>query len=163
MKTALKSLLLCLPLLLLGCGESETQAPKQAVAIESGEECHLCGMIITNFPGPKGELFDKQSPNAHKFCSTRDLFSYYLQPENQRQATQIYVHDMAKSAWDQPDDNHFTDARSAWYVAGSSQRGAMGPTLASFASQADAEAFAQEFGGRLLRFDEINFELLANL
>ena len=114
-------------------------------------------------PRPQGRVVDKQSPNAHKFCSTRDLFSYYLQPENQRQATQVYVHDMAKSAWGQPDDNHFTDARSAWYVAGSSQRGAMGPTLASFSSQADAEAFAKEFGGRLLTFDDINFELLANL
>ena len=58
---------------------------QKAVAIEAADECHLCGMIIANFDGPKGEVFRKEEAGkVSKFCSTRDMFSYYLEPENKR-------------------------------------------------------------------------------
>lgn len=38
---------------------------------------------------------------------------------------------------------------------GSRRMGAMGPTAASFANEADAKAFATENGGKVLRFDEV--------
>lgn len=55
------------------------------------------------------------------------------------------------------------DARQAWYVGGQPQRGAMGPTLASFATREAADAFAARFGGRLLRYKEITLEVIAGL
>ncbi|WDE04812.1 nitrous oxide reductase accessory protein NosL [Thalassomonas viridans] len=149
---------LLLPLLLLtSCGGDKQQVMVQkAVAIESGEECHLCGMIITNFAGPKGELYRKEQQNAvHKFCSTRDMFSYYLDPENRRNVSVMYVHDMSKMPWDAPDDGYFIDAKSAWFVAGSSKTGAMGKTLASFGKQQDALAFAEAYGGKVLGFEQV--------
>jgi len=48
-------------------------------------------------------------------------------------------------------------------VAGHRLPGAMGPTLASFARRAEAEAFARAHGGRVLAYDEITLELLGNL
>ena len=36
----------------------------------------------------------------------------------------------------------------------------MGPTLASFALQQDAEKFAQEFGGKVLHFDQVTPEMV---
>jgi len=39
-----------------------------------------------------------------KFCSTRDLFSFILDPEFQYQIKEIYVHDMSQVPWDSPDD-----------------------------------------------------------
>lgn len=148
-----------------GCGHSDDheKAPQLAVAIESGDECHLCGMVIGEFPGPKGELYLHGQPRVHKFCSTRDLFAFLLQPENRHRASQIYVHDMVQSPWNSPDDNHFIDAQSAWYVAGHSQPGAMGATLASFALEADAIDFAHLYGGEVLTFQSISLELLAEL
>ncbi|MFT6925007.1 MAG: copper chaperone NosL [Psychromonas sp.] len=148
--------------LLLGCSDEQTEKEmlKQAVAIESSDECHLCGMIISRFPGPKGELYQKTSEDVAKFCSTRDLFGYLLQPENKRQVKQVFVHDMSKTPWGKPDDQYFIDARSAWFVVDSSKKGAMGKTLASFGLQEDARAFSREYGGNVYAFDDITIDML---
>lgn len=146
---------------LTACSPSqEEQAVKTAVAIEATDECHLCGMIIENFSGPKGQLFHRQDTKARKFCSTRDALSYYFEPENKRNVVEIYVHDMAVMPWDVLDDNHFIDGRKAWYVIESSKRGAMGATLASFAQKQDAQAFANEFGGKVLSFEELTPDII---
>ncbi len=153
-----------LALSLGGCGKSETSAkPQLPVAIDSGDECHVCGMTISHFPGPKGEAYVRGATKPFKFCSTRDLFSWLLQPENKVAATKIYVHDMGSTAWKHPADNAFIDARKAWYVVDQPMKGAMGPTLASFAGKDQAEAFIQAHGGRLLRYQDISLALLAEL
>jgi len=135
----------------------------QAIAMESSDECHLCGMLITNFDGPKGEVFRKeQGDTVFKFCSTRDMFSYYLDPENTRNVSQILVHDMSKMPWgsDSINDKYFIDAKKAWFVTGSEKTGAMGKTLASFSLETDAQAFAKEFGGKVLSFKDVNQDSL---
>jgi len=150
-----------------GCSEHNTKTHDvhQSVAIEEGDECHLCGMLIAHFGGPKAELFRKgiteeDGKKVHKFCSTRDMFSFYLDPENKRNVTTMYVHDMSKSPWDEPNDSYFIDATTAWYVAGSSQTGAMGQTLASFSKQQDAQTFADKFGGKVLSFEQVDLSVL---
>lgn len=162
------TLTLSLTLVLLdGCSEQseQQQIVHQAVAIESSDECHLCGMLITNFSGPKGELFRKGVTKADgdkvkKFCSTRDMFSFYLDPENKRNVTTMLVHDMSKAPWESPKDEFFIDARTAWFVVGSNKTGAMGKTLASFSAKIDADAFAVEFGGKVIDFNAVNYESL---
>jgi copper chaperone NosL len=139
-----------------GCGGPDSVAPpRQAQAIDSTHECHLCGMLITEFPGPKGELYTKTSEKVKNFCSTRDLFSFLLDPEYIHQVKEVYVHDMSLSPWAKPDDSHFINARLAWFVVGSSQTGAMGETIGSFSVKKDAEVFIEQYGGKLYRFDEI--------
>ncbi len=163
LKTSLlPALLLGLSVLLGGCNEqSASQAAAQkALAIESGEECHLCGMLIGNFPGPKGQLYERGQSNNMKFCSTRDMFAYLLDPEHQHNIQSAFVHDMALSPWEHPDEETYIDARQAFYVLGSSRKGAMGPTLASFSQRADAEAFAREFGGEVATFADLRLERL---
>jgi len=143
--------------------QGEQEVIHQAVAMESGDECHLCGMLITRFDGPKGEVFRKETgEQVFKFCSTLDLFSYYLDPENKRNVAQMFVHDMSKMPWgsDSIDDKYFIDAKTAWYVTGSEKMGAMGKTLASFSEQSDATAFAKEFGGQVISFEAITLEVL---
>ncbi|MFC6672549.1 nitrous oxide reductase accessory protein NosL [Marinobacterium aestuariivivens] len=151
--------------LLAGCnGSNEPKSvAQQAVAIESRDECHLCGMLIANFPGPKGEAYGRGETEVKKFCSTRDLFAWALDPEYRHRVESIFVHDMAVTPWDHPDDETFIDARSAWYVIDHSRPGAMGPTLASFSRQDDARAFAEQYGGKLIGFDEITLETLSQL
>jgi len=151
--------------LIMSCSDNSDQQKviHQAVAMESSDECHLCGMLITRFDGPKGEIFRKeQSEKVFKFCSTSDMFSYYLDPENKRNVAQIFVHDMSKMPWghESIDDKYFIDAKTAWYVVGSRKMGAMGKTLASFSQKADAEAFAKEFGGQVNSFEDINLNSL---
>lgn len=150
--------------ILMGCDKSEEPTKTLTpVAIETGDECHVCGMLITNFPGPKGEAYVRGSGIPLKFCSTRDLFSYMLQPESKVIVAKVYVHDMGATDWNHPANTAFVDARSAWYVADQPLKGAMGPTLASFRTQQDAQAFHVKHGGRLLRIEDITLEILANL
>lgn len=157
-------MLLVLGLGLSACnGSGDSASKKQGpVAIKSGEECHLCGMIISNFAGPKGELYD-QSGHVQKFCSTRDMFSWYLQPENQNNTQEIYVHDMGRASWKKPDDKYLIPARSAWYVVGSDMKGAMGPTLVSFKQKADAQIFIHKHGGKLLAFKDITQAVITKM
>jgi len=150
---------------LVSCSDNaeQQQIIHKAVAMESTDECHLCGMLITRFDGPKGEVFRKETGDqVFKFCSTRDMFSYYLDPEHKRNVAQMLVHDMSKMPWgsDSIDDKHFIDAKTAWYVSGSEKTGAMGETLASFSKEDDAKAFAKEFGGRVISFADINYDTL---
>lgn len=155
----LNSCLLAIIMLLVGCGDDKSsKMVYDPVAFHSGDECHVCGMIIKGFPGSKGEAVDKQG--ARKFCSTAEMFSWWLQPENQKHPVSLYVHDMARGTWESPDDDALINATLALYVINSNLRGAMGAALASFAQQEDAEAFAAKHGGRIVRFEEITLELL---
>lgn len=157
-------MILLLPWLLAGCGETpESGRSLEPVAIEAGDECHVCGMLITRFPGPKGEAFVQRREAPLKFCSTRDLFIWLRQPESAAIVEAVYVHDMGQAAWDSPGLEHLIPAGSAWYVVGSRQRGAMGPTLASFADRTAADAFAKAHGGRVLGYDAVDLEMLEDM
>lgn len=159
----LTNALIVVALLLTSCSLEPEQQQKiyESIAIEASDECHLCGMLITRFDGPKGELYRKQrGDTVYKFCSTRDLFSYYLDPENKRNVTQILVHDMSKMPWDATNDEYFIDAKQAWYVVGSQKKGAMGKTLASFRERVDALVFTEKFGGKILSFSQIDYDAL---
>lgn len=148
---------------LVACSESEDVAVEKPdpVHFESADECHVCGMVITRFPGPKGEAITERDQRVRKFCSTREMLAWVLQPENVNRDHTLYVHDMAETSWEAPDDTALIDAREAWFVVGSDRKGAMGPTLASFADKSDAEAFAADHGGEVLAFSEVRMEHVA--
>lgn len=144
---------------LAACNEPEQNAKGlDPVAFHASDECHVCGMAISDFPGPKGQAVGKGG--VKKFCSTAELLGWWLQPENRVLDVKLYVHDMGRSTWEQPDDHYLIDASSAYYVAGTHLKGAMGAVLATFAKEADAKRLAEEQGGRVLRFDDIDQAVL---
>jgi len=132
------------------------------VIIESGDECHVCGMLITKMPGPKGQAFDKRSQQTRKFCSTFDLISWYLQPENISNVAEVYVHDMANTSWETPDDTKLISARKAFFVIDSNKKGSMGKAIVSFKNRSDAELFKKQWGGKIVLFDQLSLELILN-
>ena len=144
--------------LLLALGCTQALAP-QPVEPTDATLCSFDGMLLSDFPGPKGQiLYEDGAPDF--FCDTVELFSAYLQPEEKKRVSAIYTQDMAQTPWDKP-RGHWIDARSAFYVIGSRKTGSMGPTIASFAKEADAQAFAREQGGRVLRFDQVKPDMVA--
>jgi copper chaperone NosL len=125
----------------------------QAIEPTEGATCSLDDMLLADFPGPKGQIvYDRGEPEF--FCDTVELLSAILQPEQQRRVAGVFTQDMAKAAWDKP-RGQWIDAKSAFYVIGSRKTGSMGPTLGSFRSEGDAQAFAQANGGKVLRFADI--------
>jgi copper chaperone NosL len=131
--------------------EATTVAP---VELKPGTACSLDGMLLLDYPGPKAQIHYANG-DIDFFCDTMEMFSIYLNPETQTRVTAIYTQDMAQEDWKTP-RSHWIDARSAFYVQGSKMKGAMGPTFASFARKEDADAFAKEHGGKVLRFDQVD-------
>lgn len=143
-------------LLLAGCSDKEeARVSYDPVAFHADDECHVCGMIVADFPGPKGQAVERNG--VRKFCSTAEMLSWWLQPENNILQAKLYVHDMGRSQWDQPEDEHLIDATQAWFVTGTPLQGAMGASLASFADRQAAEALAAEHdGAQVVAFEQID-------
>ncbi|MDY7565238.1 nitrous oxide reductase accessory protein NosL [Pseudomonas sp. RTC3] len=154
---ALAGLMVCL--LLAACDKpAQVTYSDAAAAFHPSDECHVCGMIIDGFPGPKGQVVE---PGGNKkFCSPAEMIGWWLQPENHHGDARLFVHDMGHSPWNAPDDSHLIDAKTAFYVIGTQLKGAMGVVLASFSSQQAAEKLAADQGGRVLRFSDIDLALL---
>lgn len=158
---------LLVAVLLTACSEdkasSKTAEVREPVAFAAGDECHVCGMIITELPGAKAQAVESRSSNVQKFCSTQDMLSWWLQPENKHLKAELYVHDVAQTPWEHPQDEHLIDARSAWYVVGSSLLGAMGPSLVSYSEREAAETLAATKGGRVLSWEQLDMAVLQEL
>lgn len=138
--------------LLSGC-EQATQKVAAPVELTRDTYCSLDGMLLADYPGPKAQIHYAQG-EPEFFCDTVEMFSIYLQPEQQKRVTAVFVNDMGKSEWERP-AGQWIDARQAFYVVGSHRRGSMGPTFASFAEESAARAFAEKEGGKVLRFNEV--------
>lgn len=143
-------------LLVAGCDQqTKTVLPRE---ITRETACVLDGMLLMEYPGPKAQIhYDQGEPEF--FCDTMEMFAIYLRPEQKKPVVGLFTQDMGKADWRRP-QGHWIDAKTALYVAGSRQNGSMGPTLASFASKEDAEAFARKYGGKVLRFDQVTGDMV---
>lgn len=143
-------------LLLAGCGEQTTSAKPLEIAGDTA--CALDGMVLQDFPGPKAQIhYDQGEPDF--FCDTREMFSVLLRPEQKKRIVAIYTQDMGKADWTSP-KGQWIDAKTAFYVVGSPRRGSMGPTVPSFALEADAAKFAEQYGGKVLPFAKVTLDMV---
>lgn len=152
---------LALPLggVLAACQRAETASQDAApVEIGRGTSCALDGMLLADYPGPKAQIHYRGTAEPEFHCDTVEMFSQLLAGEQIRPVRAVYVQDMGKADWQDP-VGHWIDARTAFYVAGSRKHGAMGPTFASFAVEADAQAFAKHEGGQVHPFAKITPEM----
>ncbi|MCP4270481.1 MAG: nitrous oxide reductase accessory protein NosL [Gammaproteobacteria bacterium] len=146
--------------LLFSCSDKEpVNKLSLPIAFEDSDSCHFCAMMITAYPGPKGQAYEKDINQVRKFCATSDMFLWYQQLADRNNITEMYVHDMSLSPWNNPDDKHLIQAEQAFYVIGSKKSGSMGPTLATFSQEKSARDFAAGYGGRVLLFYDLMKEL----
>lgn len=148
--------------LLAACGSGKQGAGSGTVTpleIDRATSCALDGMLLADYPGPKAQVHYVGTAAPVYFCDTVELFAALLRPEQVRAVAAAYVQDMGRTDWDRP-RGQWIDARQAVYVRGSKRLGSMGPTLASFAQEADAQAFIAQWGGQMLRYAEIKPEMV---
>lgn len=162
MKIFFKILSVVAVVVLIGCSPKEKEIIPTAVPFDKHDRCHICGMVILNYPGAKAEVFVKGEKEPLKFCSVKDGFTYALQPENRPRIQAFYVSDFGNTA-DVPLHSKMLEASKAIYDVGSDIRGAMGKSILPFASKEAADKFAQEHGGQVVRYDEIDFSVLQSL
>lgn len=144
---------------LTACEPSGSGASSTPVEINPGTTCDLDGMLLADYPGPKAQIHYAGQAEPVFFCDTVEVLNTLLRPEQVRAVRAAYVQDMAHADWDQPRGN-WVDAKTAFYVLGSKRHGSMGPTIASFARQEDAQKFAQQWGGRVLPYADIKPEMV---
>jgi len=146
--------------LLSACGEAADQAQSLApVEIDRTTSCELDGMLLADYPGPKAQIHYAGQDRPAFFCDMMELFNTLLAGEQVRAVRAAYVQDMGQASWDAP-QGHWIDAKTAFYVLGSKRHGSMGPTIASFAQQADAAKFSAEYSGKVLRFADIKPDMV---
>ncbi|GLU34243.1 nitrous oxide reductase accessory protein NosL [Trinickia caryophylli] len=152
-------------LVMAACGTRTVEDHRPPVEIKDTDTCAVCGMYVKGSTGPRAEAYAGDAPQPLKFESTRDLLAYAVQPDLAAQLGAVYVQDTARIDWQNPGGSpaSFTDARTAFYVAWQPLPGGMGPTFASFAKRADAEAFVAAHGGQIMSFGEITPELVSQL
>ena len=144
---------------LSACDKASESIALAPVEIDRSTSCELDGMLLADYPGPKAQVFYAGQDKPSFFCDTVELFSTLLTGEQVRIAKAIYVQDMGQTVWEQP-SGHWIDAKTAVYVLGSKRHGSMGPTIASFAQEADATKFAADYGGKVLRFADIKPDMV---
>ena len=146
-------------LILSACDSAQQNQAVAAADFDAQTSCSLDGMLLSEYPGPKAQIYYDGEDKPVYFCDTVELFHTLLQPEQIKRIRSIFVQDMAKTEWDKP-IGHWTDARNAFYVSGSKRNGSMGPTLGSFALETDAVAFTKQYGGKVLKFADIHADMV---
>lgn len=136
--------------------QKETAAvpPPQEVAEAVG---HYCGMLLTEHPGPKGQIHLESMLAPVWFSSVRDAIAFMRLPEEPRDISVVYVNDMGRAKnWDQPEAGAWVEIGEAWFVIESNQLGGMGAAEAiPFGEEQQAQAFQAEHGGKVVRLDGI--------
>jgi copper chaperone NosL len=146
-------------LVVAGCDEAPTfgaGAVPVAAALGADAIGYYCNMTVADHPGPKGQVFLSGEDQPLWFSSVRDTLAFTRLPGEPKNIAALYVNDMGRASWDNPEPGTWIDARSAWYVVGSGLRGGMGaPEVVPFAERAAAGAFAVRHGGAVLDFSSI--------
>lgn len=161
-----------------GClgGDADTPA---AITLSADATCDNCGMVISQHPGPNGQLFYAENePVDHdppfRYCSLKQgLFPNLLEAQQLGwTATAIYATDYSSVEYtletedettyisSYTDADTFAPARDLTYVVESDVEGAMGPDFIPFSADDDATAFADEHDGDVASFDDIDEALV---
>jgi copper chaperone NosL len=142
-------------LLLTACGPKEEARIPPPAPLSAAAIGHFCGMAVLEHAGPKAQAWVAGLDQPYWFTSVRDAVAFTLLPEEPKAIAALYVTDMTKAAgWDKP--GPWIEAHRAVYVIGSSQRGGMGGDEAvPFSDPAAAAAFARQYGGTVVRFEQI--------
>lgn len=162
-------------LALAGCLGGRSDSGPAAVSLPDGAECDSCGMVIDQHPGPNGQVFyESNEPDSHPAPFRYDSLKQCLFPallEAQQlgwSASAVYVTDYSSVDYTLRTEggtryisshtaaDSFAIAQEAVYVVDSRVEGAMGADFIPFTDRADATAFADENGGTIVEYDDID-------
>ncbi len=144
-------------LLLASCQEKEEVIKPVAMELNVEAAGFYCQMTILDHVGPKAQIHLAGSPFPLWFSQVRDAVAFTRLPEESKDYVAIYVNDMDNAeSWQQPGNNNWIDADAAFFVIESTRNGGMGaPEAIPFGTQAGAEKFSSENGGKVVTFTKI--------
>jgi nitrous oxide reductase accessory protein NosL len=136
-------------------------------------------MVIEKHPGPNGQVFFRDNaPQGHdnpaRFDALKQCMFPYLWEKQSLgwKASAIYVTDYSSIDYNvntqggnaymssHPEKEAFAKAEDLYYAVNSDVQGAMGYDFMPFSVESDATAYAEEWGGQVVRFGEIDEALV---
>ena len=159
---------LCLLLAVSGCSEETAvgaAAPREPDSRAAG---YYCGMTLAEHTGSYGQLLLRGWDEPLWFSSTRDALTYMGQDlVSEGEIAGFWVNDMGADPLGRPAPGTWVEAKGAWYVIASRKTATMGGLeIVPFKDRGKAEAFAKEFGGRIVAYvdalKEVSEPLVAN-
>ena len=146
------------------------ELPKSAVMIDkkrkrtgkikevtADTECVVCNMKVAKYPQHDCQILRKDNSSIH-FCSTQCLINYNADPGQ-------YVKKpvASKMTWTKIYPNGgYESAIGLYYVVGSKLLGPMGREAIPFRSKKAAETLVSKQGGKIVRFNELTPQMVAN-
>ena len=146
-------------LLFVGCTDSSTATPKsskarfqtvpakQATLVQTGkdkESCVICGMNLPTFY-KTNHAAETKTGTKRQYCSIHCVV----------EDNEINKTDLVNLKVVDTNSLKFISVYKAFYVVGSSKPGTMSRTSKyAFAKKSEAEAFAKEFGGNVMNFND---------
>ncbi|WP_415407054.1 nitrous oxide reductase accessory protein NosL [Sulfurovum sp. CS9] len=146
-------------LLFVGCTDSSTATPKsskarfqtvsagQATLVQTGkdkESCVICGMNLPTFY-KTSHAAETKAGTKRQYCSLHCVV----------EDNEINKTDLVNLKVVDTNSLKLISVYKAFYVVGSSKPGTMTRTSKyAFAKKSEAEAFAKEFGGKVMNFND---------
>jgi copper chaperone NosL len=157
MTRSLAFAVLAFALALSGCGRPDAKAPPPPQEVSDSATAQFCGMLLSEHPGPKGQIFVRDQAKPFWFASVRDTIAFLRLPEMPKNVVAVYVNDMGRAHdWQQPEAGTWVDAKRAVYVIGSRRLSGMDTAEAvPFGDRASAQRFAAANGGRVVGLSDI--------
>jgi len=142
---------------LAGCSEEDTDTNVTPSELTGDATGYYCNMTVLDHDGPKGQIKLKGQSAAIWFSSVRDTIAFTRLAEEPKNIAAIFVTDMTDpKAWTNNGPRKWIDAKTAFYVSGSSKTGGMGaPEQVPFKTRAAAEKFIEKYGGHVVMLGEI--------
>jgi nitrous oxide reductase accessory protein NosL len=133
------------------------ETPKPALT----DTCPVCGMFVSKYPAWLATVVYKDG-HAHHFDGAKDMFKYLL--DMPKWAPGHKAEDIQTIGVTEYYTMEMIEAKDAYYVIGSEVYGPMGHELIPLVSEEDAKEYMQDHKGvKIMRFDEVKYNLLINL
>ena len=72
----------------------------EPVEITASTSCELDGMLLTDYPSPKGQIYYAGEDRPWFYCDTIEVLNTLLLLEQIRKVNAVYVQDMGRADWD---------------------------------------------------------------
>jgi len=157
-----KYLALLVVVFMIACEKTPPVEMPAAHKLTRDANGYYCLMTVVYHNGPKGQIILTDN-KVLWFTSVRDTIAFTMSPEEPKNIAAIYVNDMTNAEWDNPGDENWINAKTAWYVLGSDRVGGMdAPEAVPFYSKESADLFAKNEKGSVHSFDSIPLEYIQN-
>ena len=154
-------LILSLVLGLAACRE-DGDGPPGPLAMTDEALGHYCQMYLADHAGPKAQVFLEGYDQPFWFSQVADAAAFRADLEKPAPIAVTYVSDMGRAeSWGNPGTDNWITAEAAHFVIGSRIAGGMGlPEAVPFATEAAAQSWAAENGGRVVAWTDVPDDLI---